>query len=337
MTKAAKATARRRKHLPVDQAGPKKPSEARADTTLGLLVDPPQGWFGRNCLAGCIAFAAVLIFAYWPTLVWMEDAWRREPDYSHGYLVPFLALLLCWNRWDQMPGIRLGASWGGVVLIAIAIAMRFASRVIYADFLDAWSLLPLLAGFVWLMFGYPAMRWAAPAIAFLFFMIPLPYQAESLLSWKLQGVATDLSTVMLRVFGQPAVNEGHVIWINDLKLQVEEACSGLRIFIGVAALAFFWAAMVQRGWLDRVIILLSVVPLAVFVNSLRITVVGVLYRIIDDPASQSTIHDISGYLMIPLAFGLLWLVKLYWERLYRPVEQLTAMDFVPGEASRGSV
>ncbi|WP_372719809.1 exosortase/archaeosortase family protein [Novipirellula sp.] len=295
-----------------------------------VLVQPPSAWWVGFGLPAAVAFSLAFLYAYWPTLVWIEQTWRNEPDYSHGYLVPLLAMLLCWNRLDQLPGVSQRVSWAGVSLIALAVVMRFASRLVYADFLDAWSLLPLIAGVVWTCFGFSVLRWALPPIAFLFLMIPLPYQAESLLSWKLQGVATDLSTVMLRVLGQPAVSEGHVIWVNDLKLQVEEACSGLRIFIGVAALAFFWAAMVRRSWLDRVVLIAAAVPLAVLVNSVRITVVGLLYQVFDDTVSQAKIHDISGYLMIPLAFGLLWLVKLYWERLYRPLEQMTARDFVQG-------
>jgi exosortase len=204
--------------------------------------------------------------------------------------------------------------------------------MVYADFLDAWSLLPLIAGAVWILLGSEAMKWSLPPIAFLFLMIPMPYQAESLLSWKLQGVATELSTVFLRVLGQPAVSEGHVIWLGDQRLTVEEACSGMRIFIGVAALAFFWAAMVKRSWIDRFVILALVVPLAVFVNATRITFVGLLYQVFDDPASQGRIHDVSGYLMIPFAFLLLWGLKSYWEHLYRPVEQMTARDFIPGSA-----
>jgi exosortase len=240
--------------------------------------------------------------------------------------------MLCWQRRDSFPGIASSASWAGLWLIGAAIVMRFLGRLIYADFMDGWSMVPMVAGVVWLLLGFEAMKWALPAIAFLILMIPMPYQAESLLSWKLQGFATDLSTVFLRVLGQPAVSEGHVIWLNEQRLMVEEACSGLRIFIGVAALAYFWAAMATRSWIDRIVLLALAVPLAIFVNSIRITVVGLLYQRFDDPAQQTTIHDVSGYLMIPLAFGLLWLVKTYWEHLFRPVEQLTAKDFVPASS-----
>jgi len=286
----------------------------------------------RSYKWGILAFIGVLIYAYWPTLVWVEDAWRNEPDYSHGYLVPILAALLCWHRQDSFPGVRETPSYMGIWLIVIAIIMRFASRMVYADFMDAWSMLPLTAGVIWFAFGKETLKWAMPAVVFLLRMFPLPYRAESMLSWKLQGIATDVSTIFLRVLGQPAVAESHVIWVHDQRLLVEEACSGLRIFVGVAALAFFWAAMVKRSWIDRIILMASVLPLAILVNAIRITVVGLLYQRFEDISNQNTIHDWSGYLMIPLAFGLLWFIKAYWERLYRPVEQLTAKDFVRGSA-----
>ncbi len=284
------------------------------------------GWW----LVRFVPLLLVIIYAFWPTLVWAESTWRSEPDYSHGYLVPLLAGLLLANRSETFPGVRRRPSYWGVSLIILAILMRFASRLLYMDFLDGYAILPLIAGIVWVMLGPAAMRWSLPAIGFLFFMIPLPYQAETLLSWKLQGVATGLSTAILRVLGQPAVSEAHVIWIADQRLMVEQACSGLRIFIGVAALACFWAASIQRSWWDRLVLLLSVVPLAIFVNAMRIVAVGLLYQWVGSEGKRALIHDWTGYCMIPAAFGLLWLLKCYWQAVYRPVEQATARDFVHG-------
>ncbi|MEM8668680.1 MAG: exosortase/archaeosortase family protein [Planctomycetota bacterium] len=312
--------------------GPVLATPLKQEVLAETLVNVgPVRWLKDHFVVVAALLSAVF-YAYWPTLIWMEDAWRNEPDYSHGYLVPILAVLLCWHRRDSFPGIRTTPSWGGLSLVVLAIVMRVVGRLIYADFLDAWSILPLISGLVWVVLGPAALKWASPAIAFLFLMFPLPYQAESMMSWKLQGIATDLSTVFLRILGQPAVAEGHVIWFNEERLLVEEACSGLRIFIGVAALAFFWSAMVKRSWVDRLVLLASVLPLAVFVNAVRITTVGILYQFYDDIQIQDRIHDISGYLMIPFAFGLLWLLKTYWEHLYRPVELLTAKDFVPRSA-----
>lgn len=270
----------------------------------------------------------ILLYSYWPTFVWIEEAWRNEPDYSHGYLVPVLALMLCWHRRDTFPGIRAKLSPWGLSLIILAILMRLVGRLVYADFLDGWSIVPMIAGIAWFLMGPRAMKWALPAVVFLILMIPMPYRAETLLSYKLQGVATELSTISLRVFGQPAVSEGHTIWLGEDQLLVEQACSGLRIFIGVAALAYFWACMVTRIWLDRMILICAVIPTALFVNAVRITVTGLMYQSVTDPGMRHTVHDMTGYLMIPFAFGLLWLIKVYWENLYRPLDRMSAKDFV---------
>lgn len=327
----AKSTRNRRKHRnPLAVASPGAPAPLASSAEELTKVSFSQLLSDHKFAIA--ALLAALVYAYWPTLVFAEDAWRNEPDYSHGYLVPILAGLLCWYRRDSFPGVSPTPSWHGLWLIGLAILMRFSGRMAFAEFLDGWSIVPMLAGAVWVLLGVEAMKWALAPIIFLILMIPMPYRAESLLSWKLQGFATELSTIFLRILGQPAVSEGHVIWLHDQRLMVEEACSGLRIFIGVAALTFFWAAMATRSWIDRIVLVVLAVPLAIFVNALRITVVGLLYQRFDDIEQQNTIHDVSGYLMIPLAFGLLWLIKTYWEHLYRPVEQLTAKDFVRASA-----
>jgi exosortase len=316
------------------QPGQRTPSRASLDANSSQpqsepLLHPVESFDVRSWWPLLAAFLGAVLYSYWPTFVWMEDSWRNEPDYSHGYLVPLLAGLLCWYRIDQFPGVRRQPSWAGLSLIGIAILMRLFGRLVYADFFDAWSLLPLLAGTVWILFGIETLKWSLPGIGFLFLMVPLPYQAESLLSWKLQGIATQLSTVMLLILGQPAVSEGHVIWINDQRLLVEQACSGLRIFVGVAALGVFWALMAKRSWIDRLVVLAAILPLAVLVNALRITVVGVLNQFFTSPESQKTIHDMSGYMMIPVAFVALWGIRVLWEQLYRPVQKITVHDSLP--------
>ncbi|MFG0255221.1 MAG: exosortase/archaeosortase family protein [Rhodopirellula sp. JB053] len=326
MARTKTKTRKRRTAQPVMRSVDSRESPAK--TTESLVSMASLGnvsyWSVRF-----LPLLAVFLYAYWPTLAWMEETWNREPDYSHGYLVPLLAIMMLWQRIHKFPGVRSTPSYTGTLLIFTAIAMRFAGRMLYMDFLDGYSMLPMIAGIVWVLLGWEAMKWAMPAIVFLFFMIPLPYQAETLLSWKLQGIATGLSTTLLRVAGQPAVAEGHVIWISDQRLLVEQACSGLRIFIGVAALDYFWAVMADRKWIDRLFLLVAVVPLAVVVNAIRIVSVGLLYQWFESDAMRSAIHDWTGYLMIPAAFGMLWAIKVYWQALYRPVEQLTAKDFVP--------
>lgn len=279
-------------------------------------------------LAGIVS-AVLILWAYWPTWKWMEEQWRTEPDYSHGYLVLPLAALLIYARRDSFPGFRDRLSWGGVWLILASVAMRVAGRFMFMDFLDAYSMLPLVAGIVWLLAGPAVARWAAPAILFLFLLSPLPFQMESVLSWKLQGIATAASTVILRILGLPAVAEGNTIWLGQTQMFVEEACSGMRIFVGMGAFALFWAALTQRSWVDRIVILASALPLAILANIIRVTLTGMAFYWLDSSTAK-TLHDWLGFVMIALAAGMLWGVKAFWERLYYPEEVLAPRTVLQG-------
>jgi exosortase len=297
-------------------------------------IPGPSAW-PATVWAGLVALLLLVFYAYWPTLAWMVQTWQVEPDYSHGWLVLPLAIWILFLKSDSFPGVQPRVAWEGLSLIALSILMRFAGRFAYADFLDAWSLLPLIGGAVWCLLGVRAFLWSLPAIGFLFFAIPLPFQMETMLSWRLQGVATDLSTFLLRVLGQPAVSEGHVIWIGTEQLQVEEACSGLRIFVGMTAFAYFWAAVNDRSWTDRVVILLSAVPAAILVNALRIVAIGMLYPYFSGAGGRHAIHDFSGYAMILVSFLLLGGLSAYWQALYRPVQKLTAGDLLGHTSPQG--
>ena len=101
------------------------------------------------------------------------------------------------------------------------------------------------------------MWWSLPSIAFLWFMVPLPFRVERWLSLPLQGAATKLSCWILQALGQPALAEGHVILLGDNRLEVEQACSGLRIFVGIVALAFAYAILMRRQWWEKALLLLS--------------------------------------------------------------------------------
>ena len=296
--------------------------EKKPANRLIAASDLCVNWKAVTSITAILAFG--IVYAWWPTLSWAEMAWRLEPDYSHGYLILPLTCVLLWLRQDTFPGIREHCEPVGLLLIALSIVMRIAGRLLYMDFLDGYSLIPLMAGLVWFLCGLPALKWAAPAIAFLILLVPLPYRFETGLSWELQGIATGLSTTFLRVLGLPAISEGHTIWVGENQLMVAEACSGMRIFVGMIALAAFWAATVKRCWVDRFILLAAAIPLALLVNATRITVTGVLYGWFPAPSARQIIHDWSGYLMIPLAAALLWGLKAYWEKLYRPVEVQTA-------------
>ncbi|MEL6110478.1 MAG: exosortase/archaeosortase family protein, partial [Planctomycetota bacterium] len=198
--------------------------------------------------ATAIILLIVFAWAYWPVMWSIQDSWQREQDYSHGYLVLPLAAYFLWLRRASLPELSSGLAWGGIGLIAASVSLRCLGAAIYVDALVGWSIPLWVAGVCWLLFGRQVTWWATPAIAFLFFMIPLPYVIEHSLSQPLQAASTTISSFALQCCYLPAVSEGNTILLGEQRLEVERACSGLRIFFGITALAYAILTIAPRSW-----------------------------------------------------------------------------------------
>jgi exosortase len=252
------------------------------------------------------ALGALGLWVYWPTLVAVSQKWGHDPQYSHGYLVPAFAVVLLYLRRGLMPKAWPAPCWWGVGLVLVGVLMRLAGAYVYLDWLDAASLVPCLAGLFLLFGGWKALHWSWPAIAFLLFMIPLPYRLETAVSHPLQRIATKGSTYILQTVGFPALAQGNTILLSHGPINVVEACSGLGMMLTLFALATAVAIVVNRRWLDKAIILLSAAPVAVVVNVMRITATGAAQELISPEVAHTIFHDAAGWVMMPVALALLW-------------------------------
>jgi len=281
---------------------------------------------------GGVILGLAFAWAYWPTIVNLVKVWNREADYSHGFFVVPLAVFFLWARRDRFPGFSGKLAWGGgLLLIGLSIVVRTLGAWIYLDSVDGWSMMFWVAGAVWLLGGWRVLWWALPSIAFLWFMVPLPYRVERWLSLPLQRVATNASCWVLQCLKQPALAEGNTILLGEHHLEVEQACSGLRIFVGVVALAFAYVIIVRRPWWEKLVLLGSVVPIALIANSTRIISTGLLYQLVSGGAAQKFSHDVAGWVMIPFAAGLFAAVLWYLGKLTREVELLDVGTVVQRE------
>jgi exosortase len=247
-----------------------------------------------------------LLWAFWSTLTELALVWKTNDQYSHGYLVPVFALVLLWLRRDRLdreavrPGLVLGT-----LMLSLSMGLRLAGVYWYYLWLDTISIVPCVAGVCWLLGGWAAWRWAWPAILYLAFMIPLPYRLATSMSAPLQSLATTTSTFIMQTIGLPALSEGNVIVLNEARIGVVEACSGLRMLVVFVALSAAMALLTRRPWLDKLILLVSAVPIAIVSNILRITVTGILHETTSSETANAFFHDLGGWLMMPL--GLLML------------------------------
>src|SRR5262245_28986906 len=264
--------------------------------------------FDNATLCALAVVLTVAAWTFWPTFLELAQKWFNDAGYSHGVLVPFFAGYLLWKRRAQL---SLGEpAWGlGLGLLAVVAILRIASGIFVFVWSDAVALLPCLAAIVALLGGKPALRAAWPAIAFLFFMIPLPYKLEVALGGPLQTLAARGSAFLLQVLGQPAVREGNTIMINDIKLGIVEACSGLRMLVTFFTFSTGVALLIRKPLLERVCIVLSAVPIALVTNIIRITATGIMFQINRDFA-QKFFHDLAGWFMMPIC--LVFLGMEFW-------------------------
>jgi exosortase len=269
---------------------------------------------GERILA--VGLVAALLWSYRTTFRQLVEVWSKDSQYSHGYLVPLFALLLFWVRRQPVAPTRLQPAWWAIPLLVAGSCMRLLGAYYFSPWLDYVSLLPILAGAVLVAGGWGTLRQAWPAIAFLLFMMPLPGRLDKLMASPLQRTATLASTNALQTFGFFAQSEGNVIVLSESELGVVEACSGLRMLVVFLATSTAVALLIRRSLLQRVIVVLSAVPVALFCNIVRITVTGMLHEGTQHELATFVYHDLAGWLMAPAALALLGIELVLLRRLF---------------------
>jgi len=256
---------------------------------------------------------ALLIYSYWPGLLNAQSSWNN-PQYSHGWIVPlFAAGLLFWWRQPVQP-VTLSARLAGMGLLVGSFALRLWAASYRIVTIDMYTFVPALAGVFLLAGGWKMFRWAWAPVAFLIFMYPLPDEATRYLLGPLQTLATIVSTFALQTLGFEAFREGNQIILGDRHLNVVDACSGLRMLTIFVALSVALVLLGTREWWENAVVIASAVPIALIVNSIRITVTGVMYTI-DAELADKIFHDWAGYFMMPLALGMLFLEQQILSKL----------------------
>ncbi|MFO0911760.1 MAG: exosortase/archaeosortase family protein [Pirellulales bacterium] len=265
---------------------------------------PPQPLEQRHIrllasLAGVLGI--IFLWSYAPDLSQLAYAWRTEPDYSHGILVVPIALFCLWARRDAIPTELTAPDPWGLGLILLSVAWRVLAEKFFLPEVANWSLIPFIAGCCWLLAGRKFFLWALPSILFLFFMTKLPFRAETLLGTPLRRLSCHLASWFLQCLGQPAIPEWTTISLGAERLEVAQACAGLRMFIGVFALVCAYLMVSQRAWWQKLFLLAFVAPVAVVANSARIVVTGLMYQWVSSEFGRQFAHDFAGWLVIPMA------------------------------------
>ena len=171
--------------------------------------------------------------------------------------------------------------------------------------------IPAIAALAWSFGSWPLLRRVWPAIVFLVFMLPLPRAVNNVLALPLQSLAASSSHFLLQLTGMWVIQDGNVINLTTShgveRLDVALACNGLRMLMTMAATVMATVILLPLPNWKRIVLLLSIVPIALVSNMARIVATGWSYYLFEGETAKHWAHDWAGWLMMPLALALVGL------------------------------
>lgn len=251
----------------------------------------------KHLFALFLIASGLMVAAYWGGLAELVGRWNKQEEYGHGYFIPLISLWLLWSRKDAIIASLGKASWSGVALILIGVSGLILGEITAIYIFIQFGFLMSLLGLVLANGGLSLLRVVFIPIAYLIFAIPLPYFIDAQLSWRLQIVSSEIGVAVLRLLGTSVFLEGNVIDLGSYKLQVVEACSGLRYLYPLLSIGFLMAYMYQSSFWKRAIIFLSAIPITVIMNSLRIAAVGLLVERWGSGMADGFLHYFEGWVI----------------------------------------
>jgi exosortase len=257
--------------------------------------------------------AGILAWHYWHVLERLVSLWRTKGDWSHGFIIPFFGLYYLYLRRDRMPLALAGSNTmsqaSGALLLTAGFMLYVRSTLLQQEYPKDIALVITIFGICLMTAGWPMTRWAWFAIAFLLFALPVPDRLYEQLTIPLRYLAAKISAAILTVL--PEMNaepQGTLVEYmykgRTGTLDVERACSGMRLLVTMSALGVAMAFLNERPLWQRLIVILACVPIAIFCNIVRVTTTGFLYVFGREDLASGSPHMLLGLGMLGVAFAL---------------------------------
>lgn len=248
---------------------------------------------------------ALLGYAFMDSLQRMEYFWDTQEEYGYGYIIPLITLFLIWQRKNILAETPFRFSYAGLLVMVIAAVVHLLGTVATTVTLSQYAFVLMILGAALSMLGWQAFRIIAVPLALLFFMVPLPGFLYGTLSTKLQLISSQLGVAVIRLFDISVYLEGNVIDLGTFKLQVVEACSGLRYLFPLMSLSFVAVYFYQAALWKRIVVFLSSIPITVLMNSFRIGAIGILVEYWGIEQAEGFLHYFEGWIIFMACIGIL--------------------------------
>jgi exosortase len=272
-----------------------------------------------------VAIFLLLAFIYHRVAIKLVYDWYTIPDYSHGFLVPFFALFLLWDKRSILANTPVCPTWRGIPFVLIAIAVLILGVYGVDLFTARISFVLLTAGIIWTLAGWPMLRELRFPLLVLVLAIPFPTIIFNQITFPLQLFASRIASQILPLLGVPVLLQGNVIQLPVMKLEVAEACSGIRSLMSLFTLAVFYGYFLERTTRARVFLALASIPIAVTANVFRIVGTGLCVQYWDPEKALGFFHEFSGWVMFVISLACLYLV-------HRLLRLILPADAIPEKA-----
>jgi exosortase len=266
--------------------------------------------------------AVLLCVLYYGVAIKLVYDWRTLSDYSHGPLVPLFAAFLVWDKRKVLSSTPVKQTWAGLGLVVFALIVLILGVYGVELFTSRMSFILLLTGLIWTFFGWAMLKALRFPLLVLVLAIPFPAIVFNQITFPLQLLASRIASDILPVLGVPTLHEGNVIELPVMKLEVAEACSGIRSLMSLFTLAVFYGYFLERTTKRRVLLALASIPIAVAANVVRIVGTGLCVQYWDPDKALGFFHEFSGWVIFVISLACLYLVHRAM-RLISPVKAKT--------------
>jgi exosortase len=245
---------------------------------------------------------------FWPLLRSLPDIWMsKDGYYSHGFLIPFIAIYIFFSRWDRTVPIKAETGWVALAfLLPLMFVLRAANHAEIIVVLSA-GLIACLLLCTWFVAGWRWMLAVFPAVAYLIFALPVWTMAIDNYTNPLQIVSTKVAFAMIKLTGLHGFQTDPTTLVlpSGYTLNVAVPCSGLKLLLAVSAFMVFFLLVARLKWWGNLAMVIMVLPLCLFINGLRIALIGLVGQWQGDDAAHQ-FHDYSGIITLLVCFFILF-------------------------------
>ena len=262
----------------------------------------------RNVLKFIILFFIIIVL-FWPIVPTLYYSWVTFNNNSHCILVPFISLYLIWKCRHRIGLEEVHPSYVGLGILVVSLIVYVVGYGGRVEVLSRLAFVSAVIGIVLYNFGEKIFLRMAFPLLFLYFMIPVPVSIESIVSFRLQLWVTTVTSAILGALSITVLQEGNILQFANCSLEVAEACSGIRSLTAYIMLGCLFGYMMRGSFIRRSMMVILAVPLAFFVNILRVLGTGILASYYGSRVAQGFLHDFSGIVVFLIGFILFFLIS----------------------------